>query len=52
MPEKPSALATVECRLCHRIGHKQFSEAGGEQWECSNDRACARRVVDRVRKAA
>lgn len=36
-----------ECRLCHRVGYARFVVAGGEQWECANDRACARRKAKR-----
>jgi hypothetical protein len=43
---------TVECRLCHRIGTRGFSVAGGEQWECANDRACKQRAERRDRTEA
>jgi len=40
-----------ECRRCHRVGTHRFVPAGGDNhvWECSNDRACARRVVARAK---
>lgn len=38
MPDK-------HCRLCGRVGSRDFVVTGGENWmyECSNDRACKRR---------
>lgn len=34
---------TKECRVCHRIGSRQFVPVGSEEWACANDRACYRR---------
>lgn len=33
-------MLSKECRLCHRIGSRDFLAAGCEEWECGNDRAC------------
>lgn len=44
--------ATMECRLCHRIGSRDFTESGSEVWECRNDVACRRRRQDRVTRNA
>ncbi len=47
MSEESSPPLSKECRLCHRIGTQSFVVAGSEEWECSNDRACQKRVIRR-----
>lgn len=42
------AGTSKECRLRHRVGSRGLLIAGGEQWECTNDRACRRRVEQRA----
>lgn len=42
-----TAPVAKECRLCHRIGTRDFLPAGAEGWECGNDRACRTREARR-----
>ena len=46
-----SAHTSKECRLCHRVGSRNFVPSGDYGQVCADDRACRRRV-DRAERAA